>query len=394
MPWEVTDVVDQRREFVLRALDPNAEIAALCREFGISRKTGYKWIERFKEFGEQGLDDLSRRPNRSPLKIPTELALEIVRLRLEHPTWGPKKLREILRKKPTICGSPPAQSTIARILSDAGLVQPRRRRSRRVELDEVTRSTPQKPNDIWTVDFKGWWKTGDKKRCEPLTIRDDFSRFLLDARALGSTGTDTVRPVFEETFSRFGLPNVIRTDNGSPFACTRSPGRLTRLSAWWTALGITLDPITPGSPQENGGHERMHRDIAAEVQKAPRFDLVAQQRALDEWRLVFNTERPHEALSMKTPADLYKPSEVSFTGKRPVLTYPEHFLERMVSSSGSIKIFGKDRFVSESLISWPIGLEPTGDELIVWFAEVCLGVTNSDFTKPLSARSRGTNHDS
>jgi len=248
MPWETTDAMEQRRRFVLRAMDPTACMAELCREFGIARRTGYKWVERFRKRGETGLDELSRRPNVSPSTTPAEVQLEVRKLRLNHPTWGPKKLRELLKKRLKGSQRVPAASTIARVLADAGLVQPRRRRSPRSHPSSSERVTPEGPNDLWTVEFKGWWRTRDGRRCEPLTIRDEWSRFLLDIRALESTKTEVVRPVFEEAFSRYGLPATIRTDNGSPFACTRSLVRLTKLSAWWVALGIKLDTIDPGAP--------------------------------------------------------------------------------------------------------------------------------------------------
>jgi len=382
MPWKTVDVMDQRKRFVLRALDPTTRMAELCREFGIARRTGYKWVKRFKEHGEKGLEDLTRRPRGSPSKTPGELQLEVVKLRLEHPTWGPKKLRELLKRR---LGRRrvPAASTIAKILGEVGLVQPRRPRRPRTDPGSSERVTPERPNDLWTVDFKGWWRTRDGKRCEPLTIRDDWSRFVLDIRAMQSTATESVRPVFEDAFSRYGLPAVIRSDNGSPFASTRSVARLTKLSAWWTALGIQLDTIDPGSPQQNGAHERMHKDLACEIERQPGRDVRAQQSSLDDWRFIFNTERPHEALNMKTPAEIYVPSTQTYSGQRPEVVYPEHFGVRTVSKGGRIKIQGKSCFLSEALASWQVGLEPDQDHLKIWFAELCLGVTDCLFSVPL-----------
>ena len=383
MPWEITDVMDERKRFVLKALDPTACMSDLCREFGIARKTGYKWVERFKQSGEKGLDDLSRRPSSSPLKVPADLQLEIVKLRVRYPTWGPKKLQELL-KRDSGHQRVPAASTIAKILAEAGLVQPRRTRRPRADRSSSQRVTPQRPNDLWTVDFKGWWRTEDGKRCEPLTIRDDHSRFLIDVRAMESTRTELVRPVFEKAFSRYGLPAAIRTDNGPPFASTRAVARLTRLSAWWVALGIQLDTIDPGSPLQNGGHERMHRDLAAEIERRPGRDAPEQQAFLDDWRFVFNAERPHEALGMKTPAELYVPSEYAYSGEKPEIVYPEHFVVRTVSSRGYVNFRCKRRFVSEALVAWPLGLRYDGDEMRVFFAEICLGVTDAEFSRPLS----------
>ncbi len=380
MAWETTNVMDQRKRFVLKALDPSSCMAELCREFGIPRKTGYKWVKRFQEGGYGGLEDLSRRPRGSPSRTPAEVQLEILKLRLRHQTWGPKKLRELLKKQ---FQRVPAASTIANVLAEAGLVQ--RRRSRRPRTSSSSeRVTPEGPNDLWTVDFKGWWRTRDGKRCEPLTIRDDWSRFLLDIRAMETTRTSSVRPVFEEAFERYGLPAAIRSDNGSPFACTRSPARLTKLSAWWVALGIRLDVTDPGSPQQNGGHERMHKDLAAEIERRPAINVLEQQRFLNDWRESFNTERPHEAINMKTPVELYTPSRHAYTGEALEIVYPEHYGVRLVNSTGAIKLNCKQRFVSEALASWPVGLEFQHDDLKIWFADICLGVTDRDFSRPFA----------
>ena len=382
MSWRSTDVMDERKRFVLRALDPSSCMSELCREFGIARKTGYKWLGRFKKEGEKGLEDLTRRPKRSPSKTSAELQLEIVKLRMEHPTWGPKKIRELLRRNST-SRRPPAVSTIARVLDEFGLVQPRRRRNPQKAPGESERVTAERPNDLWTVDFKGWWRTGDNKRCEPLTIRDDWSRFILEIRAMESTRTESVRGVFEEVFSRYGLPAAIRSDNGSPFASTRSLARLTKLSAWWTALGIRLDTIDPGSPQQNGGHERMHRDLAAEIERNPDRDAKTEQIRFEDWRCSFNCERPHEALNMKTPAQLYSPSKRAYSRKTPELIYPPDFDTRIVSKTGRIKLSGNSCYLSEALASWPVGLQLQDGILKLWFAELCLGVTDATFSTPL-----------
>ncbi len=380
MAWETTNVMDQRKRFVLKALDPSSCMAELCREFGIARKTGYKWVKRFQEGGYRGLEDFSRRPRGSPSKTPAEVQLEILKLRFRHPTWGPKKLRELLKKQ---FQRVPAASTIANILTEAGLVQGRRSRRPRTS-SSSERVTPEGPNDLWTVDFKGWWRTRDGKRCEPLTIRDDWSRFLLDIRAMETTRTSEVRPVFEEAFERYGLPAAIRSDNGAPFACTRSPARLTKLSAWWVALGIRLDVTDPGSPQQNGGHERMHKDLAVEVERRPAMNVLEQQSFLSDWRDSFNTERPHEAIDMKHPIELYTPSRHAYTGKALEIVYPEHYGVRLVNSTGVIKLNNKQRFVSEALASWPVGLEFGHDDLKIWFTDIRLGVTDRDFSRPLT----------
>ena len=262
MGWKERSVMDERCRFVLAALAPEANISALCREFGISRKTGYKWIARFQEGGLAQLRDHSRRPHCSPLEVSGEMVAEVVRWRLYHRTWGPKKLRAVLLRHYT-AREVPAVSTIARTLRRCSLTKPRRQRRRHKNLF-YSRIEPQAPNDLWTVDFKGWWHTKDGKRCEPLTIRDEYSRLVLDIRAMTSTATQAAQQVFAQVFERYGLPQAIRTDNGPPFALPHSLCGLTRLSAWWVALGIRLERIQLGHPEQNGGHERLHKDIRQE----------------------------------------------------------------------------------------------------------------------------------
>ena len=274
---------------------------------------------------------------------------------------------------------------MAKILQRVGLVEPRSKPRGQKHTAGRDFVTPEGPNDLWTVDYKGWWKTLDGRRCEPLTIRDEWSRFILDIRATTMATTETARNIFDEVFRRYGLPKAIRSDNGAPFACTRSPARLSRLSAWWKALGIELERIDPGRPQQNGSHERMHKDIRAELETLLRStDLSAQQPAFDRWRREFNTERPHEALDMRTPAEGYRLSTRPYTGKTPEPLYPNHFLQRRVRPKGDITLKTKRYFLSESLAGWDVGIEECStNTLRFWFADLCLGTTDSTLTKPL-----------
>jgi putative transposase len=303
MPWKEVDVLNLRTEFVLRVLESKVPFAELCKEYGISRKTGYKWKARFLEQGLEGLGDQSRRPAQSPNQVGEETLCRMVKLKLAHPAWGPRKIRAVFgRNHPE--AELPSESTFKRVLDKAGLVKRRRRRAS-VESGRIqNRLEAERPNQVWTVDFKGWWRTGDRMRFEPLTVRDAYSRFILCAQALENSRTQTVQSAFERLFLQQGLPEVIRSDNGSPFACTRAPLGLSRLSAWWLALGVDLDRIPPARPDQNGAHERMHRDIAWELECDAEATLSAQQAALDVWRATYNTERPHEALGMQVPADL------------------------------------------------------------------------------------------
>ncbi len=372
MGWKESSVMHERCKFVLEAISDQSNFSDLCRRYGISRKTGYKWLSRYEHEGPAGLYDRSRRPHYSPLSTSAHMVAEVVRLRLDRLSWGPKKIRALLlRRFPS--GEVPSQSTIARILFSCGLIKSTRRRSRRWHPGNG-RCSASAPNHLWTVDFKGWWRTGDGRRCEPLTIRDTYSRYLLDIRAMETTRTEAVRDVFDMVFERYGLPRAIRSDNGAPFACTRAPAGLSRLSAWWRALGIELDRIMPGHPEQNGAHERMHRDMHQELQSAATKNIVRQQERFDLWRVEYNTERPHEALEMKTPSQLYLKSQRLYTGESPEVVYPEHFQVRKVKHTGEISLGGHLHFLSESLSGWPVGLEKLKEKTVrLWFVDLCLG---------------------
>jgi transposase InsO family protein len=372
MPWTETDVVDQRTEFVLRVLRNREPFGDLCQEFGVSRKTGYKWKERFVQEGLAGLADHSRRPNTSPNEISESMVCQIVNLKLAHPGWGARKLRTVLAR--TLSQDLPSESSFKRILDKAGLVEHRRR----VSAEQATRlRTPAKaerPNQVWTIDFKGWWYTRNRTRFEPLTIRDDFSRYVLCARALDNGRTETVRDQMVRVFQRYGLPEVIRSDNGSPFAARSSPLGLSRLSAWWLSLGINLDRIQPGRPDQNGGHERMHRDLAWDVERVAAEDAATQQASLDVWRRTFNEERPHEALGMRVPQEVYRASPRKFDPAPVELAYPRGFLARKVSDPGCVKVHNIRVIVSSALCGYDVGLEPQEpNRFAVWFCRLCLG---------------------
>ena len=310
--------------------------------------------------------------------------MEIVNLRQAHPTWGPKKLRAVMLRTRAPEEVPSAR-TIGRVLERAGLVAFRRQRRRR-RGGEVARPgvLVVKPNDVWTVDFKGWWRTRDSKKCEPLTIRDAHSRYLLAIEVLPSTSYDHARAVFEQVFRDYGMPDVMLSDNGSPFANTQALKGLTRLSAWWVALGIRVVRSRVGCPQDNGGHERMHRDMAKELERFPARTIPEQQRACDRWRHEFNEHRPHESLGMKSPADVYRRSFKLFPEAPLALVYPEHMESRLISSAGTMRYAGKQRFLARGLAGHRVGVEPLPENRFkVWFADICLGVGRLPWTAPL-----------
>jgi len=365
--------MDLRSHFVLAASSPGANVSQLCREYGVSRTNGYKWIRRFQMEGQAGLEDRSRRP-KTLSGIGGEVVLRIIELRRRYPKWGPKKLRQLLLRSAARDDAPSAK-TIARVLDRAGEPRVRKPRRRvRVVLREHEPLVADEPNDVWTADFKGWWRTRDGKRFEPLTIRDTFSRYVLCLEMLGSTRADVVKPAFERLFDSCGLPRVIRVDNGSPFACTSAPAGLSQLSAWWTSLGIRVSFSRPAHPQDNGAHERMHADVAAQLEADPADSLDVQQRAADRWRAEFNEVRPHEAIGMRTPSQLYVRSTRRYKGIQPP-RYHANCAVRRVSGSGCVRYLGKSLFISESLIGHDLALRPTrSGRIAARFYELDLGL--------------------
>jgi transposase InsO family protein len=354
MPWKMTFAEDQRVQFVVEALYGSSGIAELCRSFGISRKTGYKWLARYDQDGAAGLVDRSRAPRHHPNALASTTASRLLRVREQHPTWGARKLLAWLRAhEPEL--ALPAVSTVYAMLKRLNLVRPRRFR-RRVPPMSSPFAACGAPNDTWCVDFKGWFRVGDGTRCDPLTISDAFSRFLLRCEAVPGTRGVDVRPVFEAAFREFGLPNAIRSDNGPPFASTGAGG-LSRLSVWWVRLGIRPERIEPGKPEQNGRHERMHLTLKQETARPPRHSVRAQQFSFDRFRHVFNNERPHEALGQQTPATIYEPSLRRMPARVPEMTYPEHFEVRHVRRNGVTKWHGMDIYINDALNGEDIGFE-------------------------------------
>ncbi len=372
MAWKATAVMNQKMEFALRAVRDVERFQQLCAEYGISRKTGYKWKKRFLQRGLEGLQDLSRKPKSSPTGLAEDVVCRIVALKQAHPSWGARKLREVLWRA-SGGAEVPCESSFKRVLEKAGLVQKRRRRPQSETGRLQLRVKAERPNQVWTIDFKGWWQTRDRGRFEPLTIRDDYSRFILCARSLEGTRAAVVKGAMEQLFGEYGLPEIIRSDNGAPFAAGNSPYGLTRLSAWWLALGIDLDRIRPGQPQENGSHERMHRDMV-ELERSAAATHREQQAVLDVWRRTFNEERPHEALGMRIPAEVYERSARAYDPAVLELSYPTGFLQRRVGCSGQLTIGSRKIGLSLALAGYDVGLESLENGCYaVWFGRLCLG---------------------
>lgn len=366
--------MNQRAEFVMRALKAQ-NFRGLCKEYGISAKTGYKWLERFKQHGLTGLRDESRRPDGHARELSEAVICEIVRLKKLRPAWGPKKIRAIYaRTHPEV----PSESSFKRVLDRAGWVEHRRTRKRESSGRLFAGRRASKPNEVWTVDFKGWWYGSPGHRCEPLTVRDEYSRYVLELRALSNAKTETVRACFERLFAEHGLPGAIRSDNGAPFASRVGLWGLTRLSAWWLALGINLERNRPGCPQDNPAHERFHLDVAREVEGIQGSD---QQAFLDQWRQQYNHERPHEALGMRVPAELFQQSEIPYNGTPEDIDYGS-MRHLKIMPQGIINWRRQWVFISSALAGWSVGLEPLGEgKHNVWFGRLLLGIFDeSSFT--------------
>ena len=360
MPWKITDH-RQRLNFITAALAPGINFRDLCRQFAISAPTGYKWLARFKSGGTDGLHELSRKPQSNPRKFRSPWHNEIIALRKKHPSWGVKKLRIHLYLHHLQASKLPSLRTLGRWLKTADLIAPARPRSRpgpQVEQPALTKSSVA--NDVWTVDFKGWFRTADGRRCDPLTIRDLASRYVLCSTIVAEQSDDCARKVMTALFKRTGLPLVIRVDNGSPFA-SKGALNLSRLSVWWLRLGIRVEFTRRGKPQDNGAHEQMHRILKAETASPPAANPRAQQRRLDRWREQYNTLRPHEALGGLVPAARYSCSIRHFHTGVP-LSYPLTWQTRRVHSNGWIKFQGILRFIGRAFVHQLVGLQCAPDQ--------------------------------
>ncbi|HXG81570.1 MAG TPA: IS481 family transposase [Sphingomicrobium sp.] len=370
MPFKETCVEEETMRFIAACLKNEANMTQRCEEFGISRQWGYELVKRFRARGPAGLVPLSCAPHRHGRAMPAAVAAAILRLRCEWPTWGPKKLRAVLAARhPGVDW--PAHSTIGDLLRREGLSQPRKNRPRAVPASEPF-APVRAPNDLWCIDFKGWFRTRDGQRCDPLTLTDADSRFLLACRIVEPTA-EGVHPVVERIMREHGLPQAIRSDNGSPFASTGAGG-LTTLAVHWVKLGIRLERTDPGSPQQNGRHERMHGTLKKETANPPADTPAAQQAALDRFHYTFNHVRPHEALGQKTPASRYTASARPYPDRIEEPPYDAEHAVRRVRTNGTIKWGGEMVFISEALIGEPVGIAETltGD-WIVRFADIRLG---------------------
>ena len=361
-----TNVVKERLAFVLDLESGHWSMTELCERYGVSRPTGYKWLARHQGGGGSGLDDRSRAPRRCPHRTGDVLEALIVAARQEY-GWGAKKRLRVLRTRHPHRAWP-ARSTTNAILERHGLLQKNRRRRKWAHPGSIPVAT-QCPNQVWPADFKGQFRTGDGQYCYPLTVTDHFSRRVLACHGLHSVKTEGAKPVFRALFREVGLPDAIRTDNGAPFASTGIHG-LAALNVWWMQLGIVHQRITPASPQENGTHERMHRELKRETARPAASSLRAQQRRFDAFRQRYNDERPHEALGDRTPSTLWRPSSRSYPEHRTHPDYPSHLEIRRVSTAGTFRLLSRQPFLSHALGGEDIGLEEVGNGIwnIVYYS--------------------------
>lgn len=376
MPWKETDVMEQKEKFVVEMLKGEKPFKHLCEEFGISEKTGHKWKKRFIEEGKAGLLEQSRAPKSSPTSLPEAVVIDLITIKHAHMAWGPKKIQEVYKR---IHGNAPSVSSVKRVLDRAKLVKKRKIRKANAQPARLQqRILPEANNDVWAIDFKGWWKSSGEI-CDPLTIRDLHARYLLDIRLMESKNTEAVRAVLREVFKKYGLPKVIRTDNGAPFASPNGILSLTRLSAWWITLGIIPDRTEKGKPGQNGSLERMHADIAREIEGRIPGGRQQNQAALDIWREEYNTVRPNEAIGMQTPAEIYTPSERKYDRDYDEIEYPPGFLPRKVSNNGIIIVSGIRVSIGFALQGLTIGLMPTEPgKYYVFLADFLLGQLDMD----------------
>ena len=370
MPWKATKPVDLKMEFIAR-LRAGERMTDLCREYGISRKTGHKLLNRVERLGASGLEELSRAPKHIPHRTPPEVVQLILAKRRRHPTWGPKKLKDVLERQ--LGHGLPAPSTIGSMLERNGLVDKRKYRPRHTPRPTTLRQALA-PNEVWCIDYKGQFRLGDGSYCYPLTVTDQYSRYLLGCEGMGGISDEAARDACAEIFRTHGLPLVMRSDNGVPFAST-GLGGLTKLSVYWLRLGIALERIRPAHPQDNGQHERMHRTLKRETARPARANLLQQQERFDAFVEEFNHDRPHESLDMKRPAEVYKSSDRPCPAKLPELTYPTHDDAVRVSRYGQIRLSGRQQVrLSAALADEYVGVRELDDgRWLVTFATIDLG---------------------
>ena len=376
MSWKETDVMKEKEKFIDAVIKAEKPFKYICEDFGISEKTGHKWKNRFYEEGKLGLYEKSREAENHPNALPEDTVIAIIQLKTAHPYWGAKKILELF-KKSRRNAEVPSLSSVNRILSKANLIKKRRVKPVSVDCRRLhAHIQPQKVNDVWAIDFKGYWRS-DGEICEPFTVRELVSRKILCVKLMQSKSSEAVRAVMTELFKKYGLPKVIRSDNGTPFSSPNGVLSLTSLSAWWITLGITPDRTEKGSPGQNGSLERMHADISREIEGKVRGGVLANQAVIDAWVEEYNSVRPNEAIGMKTPDEVFIPSERKYIGDYEEIEYPLGFLTRKVTAGGEIVLNSIRIAIGHSLRGLYIGLKPLeNNSYEAYLADFILGTVD------------------
>lgn len=376
MSWKETDVMKEKEKFIDAVIKAEKPFKYICEDFGISEKTGHKWKNRFYEEGKLGLYEKSREAENHPNALPEDTVIAIIQLKTAHPYWGAKKILELF-KKSRRNAEVPSLSSVNRILSKANLIKKRRVKPVSTDWRRLhAHIQPQEVNDVWAIDFKGYWRS-DGEICEPFTVRELVSRKILCVKLMQSKSSEAVRAVMTDLFKKYGLPKVIRSDNGTPFSSPNGVLSLTSLSAWWITLGITPDRTEKGSPGQNGSLERMHADIAREIEGKVRGGVLANQAVIDAWVEEYNSVRPNEAIGMKTPDEVFIPSERKYIGDYEEIEYPLGFLTRKVTAGGEIVLNSIRIAIGHSLKGLYIGLKPLeNNSYEAYLADFILGTVD------------------
>ena len=379
MPWKETNPMTEKEQFIAEMLKAEMPFNHLCAKYGITEKTGYKWKKRFLEEGKYGLQELTRAPDSHPNALSEDVVIRLIKLKDAHQYWGGKKIH-VLYARAYPDEDVPSLSSVNRVLDKAGLIKKQRVKPASNDCRRLHQHIqPVEVNDVWAIDFKGWWKS-DGEICEPFTVRDLVSRKILCVRLMQSKDAESVKSVMSELFREYGLPKVIRSDNGVPFTSSYGLLSLTKLSAWWITLGITPDRTEKGTPGQNGSIERMHADISREIQGKVPGGMAANQAVIDEWVKEYNSVRPNEALGMRVPDDVYIPSPRKYSGDFDEIEYPIGFLSRKVNKLGQIRMNSLRISVSCALVGCNLGLRPSceGNFYDVFLADFLLGTLDME----------------
>jgi transposase InsO family protein len=373
MGWKETDKMDEKKEFIFRCWNREETFTEICRKFGISTKTGYKWLSRFKERGAAGLAELSRAPKNNANKISETVKKRLLKLKEKHKYWGAYKILTLYAAKYP-GEQAPARSTVEELFKKEGYTGRKKRTRKKAEDRLQARVEEKEPNDVWTVDFKGWWWTGRGEKCLPLTVRDEQSKYILAIETPEQGDTAHIKAVFELLFHTYGLPRFIRSDNGPPFGNVFNLWGLSRLSVWFMSLGIKIDLDESGCPYQNGGHERTRRDMKKELQGKINGDLREHQKEFDRWRKEFNEVRPHEGLGMKRPKEVYKKSRRRWNGKEDEQEYNGNMKARMVNDRGFFNLRQRRIFMGNPFAGYYVGIkEVAGEKSEIWFNNFLMG---------------------